>query len=118
MRNMSNRPTSAFVDLDALARNFQATKEFVGPDPQYLAVVKANAYGHGAGECSVRLESEGVDWFGVALPEEGAEIRSVGVTRPILCFGSFWSGQEDLVVDNNITPVICDSDAAAAFDRV
>ncbi len=115
---MVNRPTAAFVDLDALARNFHATKEFVGRVPQYMAVVKANAYGHGALECSLRLESEGVDWFGVALPEEGFEIRAAGVTRPILCFGAFWDGQEELVVDNDITPVISDAQTASALDRV
>ena len=55
-----------------------------------MAVVKANAYGHGAVECARRLESEGADWFGVALPEEGIELRQAGITKPILCLAGFW----------------------------
>ena len=52
-----------------------------------MAAVKANAYRHGAVPCARRLEAEGVDWFGVALPEEGVELRSAGITKPILCLG-------------------------------
>lgn len=106
------RPTEARVDLDALAFNFHSSKQFIGTDVGYMAVVKANAYGHGAAACSLRLEAEGVDWFGVALPEEGVEIRKAGVTRPILCLGSFWTGQEKLLVEYNLTPVVYDLDVA------
>src|SRR5213592_4960528 len=104
-----HRPTASYVNLDVLARNFQSTKEFVGSDLKYMAVVKANAYGHGAVKCALRLESEGIDWFGVVIPEEGVELRKAGVTRPILCFGSFWTGQEKMIVNYNVTPVIYDS---------
>ncbi len=82
-----------------------------------MAVVKANAYGHGATKCALRLESEGVDWFGVALPEEGVEIRQGGVTRPILCLGSFWQGQESSLIDNDLTPVIYDLHTGQSLDR-
>src|SRR5882757_1672759 len=100
------RPTEARIDLDALAFNFHSSKQFIGTDIKYMAVVKANAYGHGAAACSLRLETEGVDWFGVALPEEGVEIRKAGVTRPILCLGSFWPGQEKPLVEYGLTPVV------------
>ena len=55
------RPTQAYVDLDALAFNFHSSKDFIGSDVKYMAVVKADAYGHGATQCALRLESEGVD---------------------------------------------------------
>jgi len=108
-----NRPTAAYVNLDAIARNFHSTKEFVGNDLKYMAVVKANAYGHGAIGCSERLEFEGVDWFGVVIPEEGVELREAGITRPILCLGSFWPGQEPLIVQNQLTPVVYDKRTAS-----
>lgn len=60
-----------------------------------MAVVKADAYGHNSVKCAQRLESEGIDWFGVALPEEGVELRNAGIRKLILCLGSFWFGQEN-----------------------
>ena len=72
------RPTRAEIDLDALADNFRVMKDLVGPAVKIMAVVKADAYGHGAAKCAERLEDEGVDWFGVAIPEEGSALRQVG----------------------------------------
>ena len=111
------RPTVAVTDLDALALNFHSAKNFIGPGIKYMAVVKANAYGHGIEACAMRLESEGVDWFGVALPEEGNMLRRAGVSIPILCLGSFWPGQEEVMVTNRLTPVIFDERAAVNMDR-
>jgi alanine racemase len=71
-----------------------------------MAVVKADAYGHGAAQCALRLEREGADWFGVALPEEGIELRNAGVAKPILCLGGFWSGQAHECIKYDLTPVI------------
>ena len=106
------RPTQACIDLDAIAFNFHSAKQFIGSDIAYMAVVKADAYGHGAAACSLRLETEGVEWFGVAIPEEGVELRKAGVTRPILCLGSFWPGQERLLVEYQLTPVVYDENTA------
>ncbi len=105
-RQNAARPTRCVIDLDALAFNFRSVRSFVGDTVGYLAVVKANAYGHGSIECSRRLEAEGIDWFGVALPEEGVELRNAGIKSPILCLGSFWPGQESLIIEKNLTPVI------------
>ncbi|HLA94576.1 MAG TPA: alanine racemase [Pyrinomonadaceae bacterium] len=102
----SQRPTWAEIDLDNLAFNFHSTKEFVGKEIEYMAVVKANAYGHGAVQCAKRLEAEGVDWFAVALPEEGIELREAGSQKPILCLGGFWPGQERLLLKHDLTPVV------------
>ncbi len=104
----NRRPTFAEIDLDALALNFHSVKSFLDSDIQYMAVVKADAYGHGAVECSRRLEREGVDWFGVASPSEAVKLRLSGITKPILCFGGPWPGEEGQLIEFTITPVIFD----------
>jgi alanine racemase len=114
--DISGRPTWAEIDLDALAHNFHVIRERVGPDVKILAAMKANAYGHGAVKCSRRLEKEGVDWFGVALPEEGIELRDAGITKPILCMGGIWPGQESLCIEQNLTPVVYRLDVVEAMN--
>jgi alanine racemase len=116
-REASGRPTWAEIDLDALAHNFHLIRNRVGKEVKILAAVKADAYGHGAVECARRLAAEGVDWFGVALPEEGIELRAAGNTKPILCLGGFWSGQESTCLQKRLTPVVYRLDMIAAFDR-
>ena len=111
-RVIKQRPTEAVIDLDALASNFHSSRAFIGPDVKCMAVVKADAYGHGAIECARRLEAEGIDWFGVAIPEEGFEIRKAGVKTPILCLGSFWPGQEGLLVEYDLSPVVYEIETA------
>jgi len=111
------RPTYAEVNLGSLAFNFRSVKKFVGENLEYMAVVKANAYGHGAIFCAKKLEFEGVDWFGVALPEEGLELRENGIKTRILCLGSFWAGQEKLLLENNLTPVIYQLERAEKFNN-
>src|SRR5438876_5387479 len=111
------RPTWAEIDLDALAANFRLIRRHVGPGVKVMAAVKANAYGHGAVKCARRLEAEGVDWFGVALPEEGVELRGAGITKPILCLGGFWDGQEALCLQERLTPVVYRPDMIESLDR-
>lgn len=113
---LTGRPTWAEIDLDALAHNLRVIREHVGEGVKILAAVKANAYGHGAVECARRLETEGVDWFGVALPEEGNELRNAGITRPILCLGGFWNGQEPLILQQRLTPVVYRLDLIESLD--
>jgi alanine racemase len=113
----TNRPTWAEINLDNLAFNFHLVKYFVGQNLKFMAVVKADGYGHNSVQCAKRLESEGVDWFGVALPEEGVELRTAGIKKPILCLGSFWLGQENLLLDNNLTPVVYQINKAESFNQ-
>jgi alanine racemase len=114
---IGQRPTWAEINLDALAANFQLVKKHVGPGVNVMAVVKANAYGHGALECARRLEQEGANWFGVALPEEGIELRSAGITRPILCLAGFWEGQAELCLQHALVPVVYRLDMLETIDR-
>jgi alanine racemase len=103
---LARRPTWAEIDLDNLAANFNAVKQRVSPTARVMAVVKANAYGHGAVECARRLAREGADWFGIALPEEGIELRDSGITQPILCLAGYWPGQAAACIRYNLTTVV------------
>jgi len=113
----TTRPTWTEINLENLAFNFQSVKTFIGNTVEYMAVVKADAYGHGSLACAKKLEAENIDWLGVALPEEGLELRESGIQTPILCLGSFWNGQEHLLLANNITPVIYRKESAENFNR-
>jgi alanine racemase len=113
---LGHRPSWTEIDLQALAANFHIVKDRVGPDVNVMSVVKANAYGHGAVECARRLVAEGSDWFGVALPEEGVELRNAGITKPILCLAGFWRGQATLCIERNLVPVIHRLDMLEVFN--
>jgi alanine racemase len=115
--NLPHRPTWAEIDLDALAENLRLIRERVGSEVSVMAAVKADAYGHGAVACARRLEAEGVDWFGVALPEEGRELRRAGIERPILCLAGFWEGQQQLCLQQSLTPVVYRLDMVESLDR-
>jgi alanine racemase len=85
------RPAWVDVDLAALERNLGCLRRrMAGSGARTMAVVKADGYGHGAVGVSRALEAAGVDWLGVALLEEGVEIRRAGVGLPILVLGTAW----------------------------
>lgn len=83
-----------------------------------MAAVKSDAYGHGAVECARALERAGAEWFGVALPEEGFALRESGITRPVLCLGGFWEGQEESLIAHRLTPVVFRLDLLDRLNRV
>jgi alanine racemase len=89
----------------------------VGQGIKVMAVVKANAYGHGAVQCARRLALEGAEWFAVATPEEGIELRRAGIKQPILSLGGFWEGQERLCISESLVPVVYRLDMIEALDR-
>jgi len=97
------RPTHAVVDLDALASNYRAITRSLPKSCALMPVVKADAYGHGAGHVARRLAEEGAPVFAVAVVEEGLELRRAGITQPILVMG--WIGKDQLgsLVDGGLT---------------
>lgn len=99
------RPAWVDVDLEALENNLQVLRERIGP-AKPMAVVKADAYGHGAVGVSRVLEAAGVDWLGVALLEEGAEIRRAGVRVPILVLGTARPAKISLYRRYHLTPTV------------
>src|SRR6185295_18531659 len=116
--NNPQRPTWAEIDLNNLATNFNIIRERVGPEVKVMAVVKADAYGHGAVQCARRLVKEGAEWFGVAIPEEGLELRAAGIGQPILSLGGFWHGQAATCIKQRITPVVYRLDMVEALNQI
>jgi alanine racemase len=112
------RSTVARVDLDALKANFRAIQRFVaseGPSaPSVIAVVKANAYGHGAVPVGVALEAAGATMLACADVEEGVVLRRAGVRLPILVFGALSVSDLDGVFECALTPTISTPSAARA----
>jgi len=95
------------IDLDALKCNFDAVRDALPENMKILAVVKANAYGHGAVGVSKFLEDK-ADYLAVAATDEAIEIRKSGVNCPILILGHIPYGDYDNIVKYNITPTISD----------
>ncbi len=91
--------TYARIDLSAIAHNVSALRQYLGPAVELMAVVKANAYGHGAVEVAqVALES-GAAWLAVARVAEGVQLRLAGISAPILIMGYFLPIEAATVVD-------------------
>jgi len=116
-RSVNQRPTWAEIDLNNLAANFNTIRQMVGETSKVMAVVKANAYGHGSVQCARRLVKEGAEWFGVAMPEEGIELRSAGIGQPILSLGGFFEGQAAACIQQRLTPVVYRLDMIEALDQ-
>lgn len=111
-----NRPTAAIIDLRALDHNFQEVRRRA-EGRKVLAVVKAQAYGHGALQVSRRLLDLGADMLGVALVEEGKELRDAGIDAPILVMGSMFPEQAAAAVSLGLTPAIFTLSLARALSE-
>ncbi len=105
-----SRPAWVEIDLEALDANLVAVRERVAP-AGVLAVIKADAYGHGSREVGRALERAGVDWLGVALIEEGVELRRAGVRTPVLVLESGRADHLDLYRRHALTPTLSSLDA-------
>ena len=106
------------IDLAALAHNVKALKAFVAPHTKLMAVVKADAYGHGAVTVARTALANGADCLAIATLAEGVELRSVGIEAPILILGAV-NAVEDIkaVAAWNLEPTICNIEQALIFDR-
>jgi alanine racemase len=102
----STRPTWAEVSLSALRQNFVQILRHVGNNVTVCAVVKADAYGHGAVECALALEEQGADWLGVTSLDEAIPLRESGVLTRILLMTGFWRGEEAEIIRLRLTPTI------------
>ena len=123
------RCTSAHVNLDALRANFGAIASYLaseadlnrraakGPTnaPGIIAVVKANAYGHGAVRVARALEEAGAEWLAVADIEEGIELREAGTRARILIFGALSVSDLDGVFEHDLTPSVASPSAGRAL---
>lgn len=100
------RPTWAEIDLQALKHNLVQLRSFCAKEQGLLAVVKADAYGHGAVPISRALVEEGISYLGVATLEEGLELRQAGIPTPVLVLGGCYPGQESAFLAHSLTPAV------------
>jgi alanine racemase len=120
LSRVATRPTWAEVSLTTLRQNFRTVQKHVGANVTVCAVVKADAYGHGAVECSRALEAEGAGWLGVTSLDEAIPLRDAGVHANILLMTGFWRGEEAEIIRLRLTPTVWEPwhieslDAAAA----
>jgi alanine racemase len=111
------RPTYAEIDLSALKHNYQLIRSSIPRRTEILAVVKADAYGHGFMDISRELEDLGVDAFGVAFLAEGIQLRKSGIDKPILLLGGVYPGQERKCIGYNLSTAIFTLEQAQALNQ-
>src|SRR6185437_16085611 len=97
------------VSIGALRRNWIYVRSVVPAASAVCAVVKADAYGHGAVRCAQEFSSAGAPWLAVTSVEEGAKLRQAGLGNRILVLGGFYAEQTEALVGNNLTPAIWDA---------
>ncbi len=100
------RPVWAEISLAALEQNLRRIQRHVGRKRKILAVVKADAYGHGAPVVAGALERAGAQMFGVTCSAEGVELREAGIRRPILVMTGLWPGEERDLIRYRLTPAV------------
>jgi len=110
------RPTYCTIDLGAAARNVRAIREALAPNVKLIAVVKADAYGHGLIPFSKVALKNGASALAVAIPEEGIALREAGVTAPIIILGNNLPDAAEAIVKYDLQPTICEQTLARALD--
>ena len=113
----ATRPTWAEVSLARLRQNFRTVQKHVGPAVSICAVVKADAYGHGAVPCSLALEQEGARWFGVTSLDEAIPLREAGIRGRILLMTGFWRGEEEEIVRLQLTPTVWETSQIELLEK-
>lgn len=117
LRRVATRPTWADVSLATLRQNFRTVQKHVGAAVTVCGVVKADAYGHGAVECSKALESEGAKWLGVTSLDEAIPLRDAGVRADMLLMTGFWRGEETEIVRLRLTPTVWEPWQIESLDK-
>lgn len=115
------RPTKVFIHLKALEENYRNVTARLPKNILILAMVKADAYGHGAVEVAKRLAHIGCHAFGVVTVEEGIELREAGIQNPILVQGGLIGSGEKAalaMVRHSLTPVVHSIEAVALLEKV
>ncbi len=134
----AHRPTRVEIDLGALRHNYMLLRRSLDSSlnpslpaglssaggaeagkngVEVLAVVKADAYGHGAVPVAQTLQDAGVSMFGVAIAEEGLELRRAGIIKPILMLGGAWPGQEGVVLSEEMHAAVFEIDQLERLNR-
>ncbi len=114
---MMEFPTWAEVDLDRFGRNVAAIEAAIGPGCSILLVVKADAYGHGAVEIALAATEAGVAMLGVATLHEGIELRSAGLSLPIVILSPSLRSEIDEIIEHRLTSCVSSLELAELLSR-
>jgi alanine racemase len=105
---VQTHPCWVEVSLTALRHNFRTVDSFVRPEAVVCAVIKSDAYGHGAQACALALQEEGAKWFAVNTAEEGVALRQGGIRGRLLLLAGLSRGDEEAIVQHELSPAIWD----------
>ncbi len=106
------------IDLSAIKHNIRALKSLLAPQTALMAVVKADAYGHGAVTVARTVMEAGANWLGVATVPEGIELRSSEIKAPILILGATYTIEQiEAVASWQLQPTICSIEAAKLYSQ-
>jgi len=97
------------VDLDNFIGNLKEIKRLIGPQVDFMQVVKADAYGHGAIEISNIALKNGARMLGVANADEGVQLRISGIEAPIVILGPSTMAEIEQIIKYNLTPSVSDA---------
>jgi alanine racemase len=114
---MMRRVAWTEIDLKSIAHNIRELRRLLKPETRLMAVVKANAYGHGALEVSRVALANGADWLGVAVLDEAVVLRNFGVNAPILILGYTPEEQAEAVVEADIRQTVFSYSLAKALSE-
>jgi len=114
----ATRPVWAEIDLECIRYNIRQVRKTVSQETMIMAVVKADAYGHGAVPVARAAIEAGAERLAVALPEEGAELREAGITVPIQVFGEVLLPQLPYYLDYDLIPSISRLETARGLDSL
>ena len=112
-----HRATRAEIDLQAFRQNFRNLRSYLAPQTQIMAVIKADAYGHGAVPCARIAVASGADYLGAGVIEEGIELRASGINTPILILGSIFPNEIEDLVHYDLATIICNLPLAQALSK-
>lgn len=112
------RPTWVEVSLDALESNWNELKRFLPNQMHMMAVVKADAYGHGAAEVARQVLKQGAAYLGVAFLDEALELRTAGITAPILVLGYTSPEGIPLAIEHDITLALFSEEVLATLQSM
>lgn len=112
------RSTRLIVDCSELKHNIAEFKNLLSPDTQIMAVVKANAYGHGLADIAKHSLEYGASWLGVATPEEGVFLRNNGINAPILVLGASNGDELRLCVENELHQTIFERNQVVELNNI
>lgn len=118
MQHKITAPTWAEINLDNIKYNLKNIKKLLNEDTKVCAVLKANAYGHGAVKIAKLLENENISHFAVARLEEAIELRENNITLPILCLGYIPDQSLELAIKNNVIITIYSLEMAEKLNNI